>query len=159
MTANTVTLGSISHGTLRPEDLIPQFVMVAEGMGLQGKAVDAAKHLILAELMSHLDGTPRHDNISEVLNDLMDALNDAAPPFTRFGAHEGDGSDFGFWVDHERLDEAISSGEVVRVNPGAIPRRLDAEFMLERSEDPMSASAALHRHDAENNTYQLLWRV
>jgi hypothetical protein len=34
---------------------------------------------------------------SEIIADMMDALNDLAPAGYYFGAHEGDGSDFGFW--------------------------------------------------------------
>ena len=37
--------------------------------------------------------------MSEIVNDLMDALNEYAPDGYYFGAIEGDGSDFGFWQD------------------------------------------------------------
>lgn len=33
----------------------------------------------------------------DFLNELYDLLNEHAPDGCYFGAHEGDGSDFGFW--------------------------------------------------------------
>ena len=36
-------------------------------------------------------------HVSEVLDELYQALNDEAPDGHYFGAHEGDGAEFGFW--------------------------------------------------------------
>ena len=78
-------LGSISTGTLRPEDLAPVFI---EELLIRG--VDAG-------------GVP------EDMDELYEALNDVCPPFVYFGAREGDGADFGFWVDNVAVDDAITT--------------------------------------------------
>jgi hypothetical protein len=38
---------------------------------------------------------------------LTDGLNNLCPPFVYFGTLEGDGSDFGFWPDMDRLNEEL----------------------------------------------------
>jgi len=58
-----------------------------------------------------------------ILEELFYVLNEYAPPFTYFGANEGDGSDYGFWIDRFSLEEAIENGEVLRVEelPNSVP--------------------------------------
>ena len=42
------------------------------------------------------------DLMSEIVSELMDALNSYAPPNMYFGSIEGDGADFGWWaIDSE----------------------------------------------------------
>ena len=83
-------LGSISTGTLKPEDLAPVFIEE-----LFSRGVDAG-------------GVP------EDMDELYKALNYVCPPFVYFGAHPGDGADFGFWPDMEPLEDEIKdSGEYV----------------------------------------------
>jgi len=90
--------GSISHGTMRPQDLIPAFLEVL-------KKLDPAKH---AELSAYVgdedDNSPWWDSedASMLLNeDLFNALNACAPDGWYFGSHPGDGSDYGFWECEE----------------------------------------------------------
>lgn len=88
---------SVSHGTLRTVDLIESFLGELE-------LWDRAK---FKELHAEVpfDAWDSQDNewwdsedASYFLNeDLFDALNNVAPEGFYFGAHEGDGSDFGFW--------------------------------------------------------------
>ena len=75
-------LGSISTGTLRPEDLAPVFIEE-----LLSRGVDAG-------------------DVPEDMDGLYNALDNICPPFVYFGTLEGDGADFGFWVDWDRLNEA-----------------------------------------------------
>jgi len=97
---------SVSHGTLRNQDLIPAFL-------------EAVSHLAPAVYeqmtMGIFPAVPQYaqeDDDHEwwytetaywVLEQLDDVLNDYAPDGYYFGAHEGDGSDFGFWkiIDEE----------------------------------------------------------
>lgn len=96
MTAK-VYIGSISHGTLRTEDLLEAFADELEiiGIGHDGE-IKEARELLAIGADEWSDEQQEHAAylINEV---LIDALNEYAPPHTYFGAHEGDGSDFGFW--------------------------------------------------------------
>lgn len=88
------SIGSISHGTMRPEDLIPCFAAELEACVKSSGAHTGRTNLYLeAREITDFDS----EEASEVLSDLFDALNEYAPEGTYFGAHEGDGSDYGFW--------------------------------------------------------------
>lgn len=83
---NKVNLGTVIHATLRPEDLIPAF---------------------RDELKKHTDDIPKFehgDDVMDYIIELTDALDDYSPSYCYFGTHEGDGSDFGFWVDRELIE-------------------------------------------------------
>lgn len=81
--------GTVIHGTLRPEDLVPAFLDCLEA--LDPKAANELRHNIPEY------GT---DEMMEFLNeDLWDALNLHAPPHHYFGGHPGDPADIGFWYD------------------------------------------------------------
>lgn len=118
------TFGSISSGTLRDCDLLSAFTselewqirrngefysqpenfgernrlnaIVGEAQDCfdeDGKAIDCAKQEIADELINET---------------LFNALNEFAPPYAYFGAHPGDGADFGFWLgDVEEIKEQV----------------------------------------------------
>jgi hypothetical protein len=58
------------------------------------------------------------DNAREMVSELEDALNEFAPSFCSFGAHEGDGSDFGFWPS---IDSAKENCEFVSSRSAEFP--------------------------------------
>ena len=103
---------SVSTATLRPEDLIPAFVSalsdLLEAWSLEPGADEPRKvrryqtrQEVLGEIerriergaAEYFDGGAAWD-----LEWLADQLNEWAPPGTTFGAHAGDGADFGFWA-------------------------------------------------------------
>ena len=97
------TVGSISHGTLRTIDLLRAFAF--ELSYLSG---DYAELVNLADERHEaidVDADNETPEDSELVNELIDALNELAPAYCYFGAHEGDGSDFGFWPSMEAIDE------------------------------------------------------
>lgn len=92
---------SVSHATMRPQDLIPTFMRVLDENN-PNKAADL-RHACPA-LRKALDGQNDawYDSpeASTLLNeDLFDAMQDIAPEGCSFGSHPGDGSDYGFWPD------------------------------------------------------------
>lgn len=91
--------GTIIHGTHRLQDLIPAFLETLE-------YIDAASYGTLkdtnAQPFDARDIGSEHpfwnsNEAQQLLEDLFDALNAAAPEDCYFGSHPGDGSDFGFW--------------------------------------------------------------
>ena len=88
--ANTEELRdkSISTGTMLAADLIPKFVAVLKQYNpeeaKQYEAIDPA--------------TIPDQNLGDILEDLFQSMDTIAPEGCYFGAHEGDGADFGFWT-------------------------------------------------------------
>lgn len=77
---------SLSLDTLQTEDIF-----------------DAIKFLLTPELVALFKNAEGEQEKSEILNEeIFNHMNSIAPPGCYFGAHAGDGSDFGFWsiVDH-----------------------------------------------------------
>tara|TARA_R110000751_G_scaffold28003_3_gene73460 strand:+ start:996 stop:1316 length:321 start_codon:yes stop_codon:yes gene_type:complete len=103
----TPELGTISHGTMRLPDVIPCFLAALWSIDPQRHdALIAAQPSGTRARMQRphiLDSDPwwRSDDADELLVDLFDALDGVAPEGTYFGAHEGDGSDYGFWPIEE----------------------------------------------------------
>lgn len=118
---------SVSHATLRDVDLLEAFADTLESLSL-GNNITKHNQLIrdAREAVTYLkkddwdfiglQGAARaslekriqkaKDEAPFILNEeLFDALGEFAPDGFYFGAHEGDGSDFGFWPyeDEERM--------------------------------------------------------
>lgn len=112
----TAQIGSISHGTLRSEDLIDTFFHELESLVfLNGDYFSKPENFAERNKLNNLIGEAQdafndeeeliHDDPFELINALMDALEQFAPPYCTFGAHDGDGSDFGFWPSWEAIEE------------------------------------------------------
>jgi hypothetical protein len=116
-------LGSISTGTLRTEDLLPAFTytmgeLTHSPISNTSKYPNEAMAKLWDEAIKAInnpdtDTNPLSDDEcvarNEILSDLQDALNELCPPFVYFGTLEGDGADFGFWPDMDRLNEEMRS--------------------------------------------------
>ena len=92
---------TIIHGTLRGYDLY--FAFFDELMALNAELYEKVRR---SEYMPHVaaardDSHPWWDGeeCAELLELLFDALDECAPEDYYFGAHPGDGSDFGFWAN------------------------------------------------------------
>ena len=94
-------IGSISTGTLRPEDLLPTFARE-----LERHAPDHAMVTAAYAIQVYDDG-----GASELINEIQAELQNYCPPFVTFGTLEGDGADFGFWPDMDSLEEALIDPE------------------------------------------------
>ena len=96
-------IGTVSSGTMRNEDLIPSFLWElknqASTAGVPRKQRSA--HLALyreIDKRSEADDYYESEDAYEDLQALTDALDDYAGPYFYFGAHPGDGADYGFWL-------------------------------------------------------------
>ena len=79
--------GTISHGTMRAQDLVPAFLDALR-----------ACNPVLAEQLDAERPSIYSDEMPEWLNEtLWDAMDKHAPEGHYFGSHPGDGSDYGIW--------------------------------------------------------------
>ena len=86
--------GSISTGTLKVDDLIEAFANTLQNLAAN------ADHLNLAEEALAFPEPQNDDEANDAFERLIalsDALQEYAPEGYYFGAHPGDGADFGFW--------------------------------------------------------------
>ena len=103
-------MGTVSSGTMRAEDLIPDFCYQLSQLARQSGILPAKArraHLALVKEIERriederefedqdlgIDGTADDD-----LESLFDALNEYSAPYSYFGAHPGDGADYGWWL-------------------------------------------------------------
>lgn len=85
---------SISHATLREEDLIPAFEALLDTAGVEYDRPPSVDKLLLGQALTDDEQEEVAYYVNETLIDLLDKI---APDGTYFGAHPGDGSDYGFW--------------------------------------------------------------
>lgn len=129
------TVGPISEGTLKTEDLLDAFAWELEYHVEHNfdslaplNIFRYAKLCGEAEAFAHADAQDEEYK-SETLSKLCDALSEFASDYMYFGTPEGDGACFGFWIDQTMLDEANAlrvsdtsevpsdfSGEVLHTN-------------------------------------------
>jgi hypothetical protein len=121
---HTPTIGTISHGTLRTPDLLEAFGWelqhISAAPGHQALAKEARKrsHYFTWNDLPDGEAVEETDADSELVNALIDALGELAPPYCYFGTHEGDGSDFGYWPDMEAIEELPRVGDPADVPAG-----------------------------------------
>jgi hypothetical protein len=103
---------SLSHGTLREEDLIPRFEAVLATLEDSAVAYLLDRPFVVDKLLGSEQALTAEDweLVSCYLNEtLFELLNDVAPDGCYFGAHPGDGSDYGFWPCHDEDESAPSA--------------------------------------------------
>lgn len=116
--------GSVSHGTLRTEDLLEAFANELEWqIRRNGEFYSRPENFAERDRLNAIveeanecfgeDGQTipddKQDDAYEMVNDtLLNALQEFAPPYSYFGSHCGDGSDFGYWPDDiEQIKEQV----------------------------------------------------
>lgn len=94
------SFGSVSHGTMLTEDLLGSLSdELAYQLRRQSTRFPRKSYRKLINEAQRLIGRyPEGDTGSDLVDELFDALNGFAPPYAYFGANEGDGSDYGYWL-------------------------------------------------------------
>lgn len=103
-----IACGSVSHGSMRPEDvwsacryLLPKrntkkATFINEG--------DKLFQFVISYEGDKLQETTEYERFNQIVfEDMFDYLNEVAPKGMYFGAHIGDGSDYGFWSDEDLM--------------------------------------------------------
>lgn len=110
MTQHTPQFGTISHGTMRSVDLIEAFADELEWLG------DNTDKPLITEARAWLETDETMEETGDdILEALFDALDAHAPAYCYFGAHEGDGSDYGFWPSWDSIDELQKFNDLAEV--------------------------------------------
>ncbi len=119
---NYARIGTVIHGTMRTEDLLDAFASALEDCVQRNADTWCSdegrmqRDAYMAMIGTAREIDPDGEDADEFLNeDLFSALNQFAAPYCYFGAHQGDGCDYGFWPSIDHLDEAARDGEVLRV--------------------------------------------
>ena len=88
----------ISEATLRVQDLIPAFLSALRERDSAAYAQIMANNALPAHAIEDDEADWwESEDAHFILEDLFEALNATAEDGEYFGAHEGDGSLFGFW--------------------------------------------------------------
>jgi hypothetical protein len=143
-------VGSVSHATMRPEDLIPCFLdelKRQEDLSEGDKALIAEiKHRMETNTEPCADGKPglrlRKANgkfatyyestaVDYDLEALFDALESYSPPFMYFGAHPNDGADYGWWLSEEWKEQLVEEGGIKVVDTSKIPPDFKGGYVAE----------------------------
>jgi hypothetical protein len=101
--------GTVVEGTMRTEDLIRAFGHTLRECDYSGyQQVKSYYAPVLAYMRDHageLYGAPASllDSAEHMREELYDRLDEVAPEGMYFGAHPGDGADFGFWTIDEEV--------------------------------------------------------
>ena len=117
---------SVIRGTSRIEDIGPAFLSELQARNPAKYDEFTREHRAEVELLRDAaagigDGPEGDDWVPLayfVWETLMGTMSDMCPDFTFFGAHPGDGSDLGCWVDQGRIeeDEHYEEVEVIQGN-------------------------------------------
>ena len=114
-----------SCDTLKAEDLLPKFWQVAEMVAVLADRPQLLNTETLASLTklvgedsNEADWDDEEANLT--LEDLSLALDDAAPRGFYFGASEGDGAAFGFWLDNSWREVLEHCGFASDSDPEAV---------------------------------------
>jgi hypothetical protein len=119
---------TVSHATMRSEDLIPAFL---DELGyLAGKSRNHADdHRFIREVNKRMEADDYYESeeADYDLEELFTRLDGYSAPYFYFGAHPGDGSDYGFWLS-EGIEEAFDGLTVSDL--ADVPRDYAGEVLL-----------------------------
>jgi hypothetical protein len=102
-------IGSVSSATLRPEDLLPCFMAELESM----RPLRKEHRKFLREIHARMDAAELlglnyyeiESHAAEDIEEVETALQEYCLPHFYFGAHPGDGADFGYWLSEGFVEE------------------------------------------------------
>lgn len=95
--------GTVSHGTMRAVDLLdvlPDVIATIDSSRRDALDEEYGDWFALHRLVTngYAGATDKgNEQLDALVRECFDVLDDLAPEGYRFGAHEGDGSDYGFW--------------------------------------------------------------
>lgn len=139
------SFGSISSGTMRSEDLVPDFAWTLASLTKENRPEHIENLLSEAGAWEEQGDSDMSDDAesdwqeagADLVNDLIDALNEYAPPYAYFGAHPGDGAAPELLASLERvsaeLETLASTGDVQDFEKNGRNHLTDARDLLRRA--------------------------
>ena len=144
----TVAVGTISEGTLRPEDLRESYLRTLSDVSLSPE--DTA---LVAEIAARTDNDDP-DVASGDVEQLAEIIDAHRPAFTYFGALEGDGACIGVWPDMPSVWDAIRDGEIFA---GPAPDAVPTDLSLRADVSDHGNMTLSERQD--DGTWREVWSV
>ncbi len=123
---DTLSIGSVSSGTMRTEDLIPSFLWEAQHLA---PTQDERKQVNAIRKASDVNEDAEYwqsVGVGYDLEALFDILNNHCPPYMYFGSHTGDGADYGVWLS-ETFEEDFNGLKVS--DTSEVPARYVGEVL------------------------------
>jgi hypothetical protein len=148
-------LGTVIEGTLRTEDLMLSLVAELAYMDSESNLVARIETKINEMSDDELSDYWTSEDASFDLDDLFTELNKLCEiPYVYFGANEGNGSDFGWWIDFEAIDEDEQNGNLVKLNSFEDVDKNRCNILVNENN-----TLTLHGYSATHNCYYELWSV
>lgn len=131
------SLGLVSEGTVKPEDLIPRFAGVLRELNGNKKLLSQCDNIDWSD-----DSDEAADSRSYLVGQLLGSLDEYAPPLCNFGTRRddgavtsgdgaGDGASYGFWLAvnlHAHAELAEQGVHVCNRLPPDLAHASDAKF-------------------------------
>jgi hypothetical protein len=95
-------LGTVSRGTMVVQDIVPRCLFVL-------RTVDTEAAELLEERWRE---TPEEEEQEFCFETLWNVMQKHCAPYTYFGPHRGNTSDYGVWVDVDEIDSDVESGDL-----------------------------------------------
>jgi hypothetical protein len=126
------SFGSVSSGTMRAQDLIPDFCWELRHLGHRAAEltrIESRCNRALSGKFGEDDAYFTDEMSSFDLESLTDMLQEHAPAYAYFGSHPGDGADYGFWLS-ESFEYDFEAFDGIKVaDTDDIPRGYTGEVL------------------------------
>ncbi len=143
-------IGTVIHATMRPQDLLPAFLGVLRDVTGAGPEYMQVTQALPAHPFEDDDAEWWTTTAPDIVDELVDLLGEHAPEYCYFGAHPGDGSDYGYWPDFEVMDMDIHDGALKKVDD--IPDA-DGTYILINDHGNMTLGAVY------NGVWHEIWAI
>ena len=150
------SIGTVSHATMRTEDLIPSFLWEAKHLRL---TKDERKTVSRISRESEKEGYFDTENADYDLNEnLFNILDNHSLPYFYFGAHEGDGSDYGWWPSWETIEDTFGpiedGNDAIKINDlSEVPAKFTGEVLVVNDHGNTSL------YSAKNGRLHEVWAI
>lgn len=153
-------IGSISSGTMKENDLIVRFIEALEPLDKE-RAMLLESRVKETLFEQWVEG--ENPDLSDVLESLMEELDGHALPYFYFGAHAGDGADFGWWLNDDALEDefgAFADDEHLKVSDlEEVPASFAGEVLVVSDHGNATLYAATTESNTKSPRFKEIWSL